>query len=246
MQFKPELKPATLVRRYKRFLADVETPTGELLTIHCPNTGAMTGCAEPGFQVWYSTSNNPKRKYPHTWELSQNHIGDLIVVNTQRANQVADLAVRNGVIPSFTDYSEYLREVRYGIENSRIDILLRGHSTAPDCYIEVKSVTLQQQDQGYFPDAVTLRGQKHLRELISMVEQGYRAALLFVIAHSGIDSVKPAQHIDPAYAKLCMLAKQSGVEFHALRVDITPFRLSPGTLSNVSLNASQGKDFEIN
>lgn len=238
MQFQPELKQATLLRRYKRFLADIETPSGEQLTIHCPNTGAMTGCAEPGFQVWYSTSNNPKRKYPHTWELSQNHAGDFIVVNTQRANQVADLAIRDGVIPSFTDYSECLREVRYGLENSRIDILLRGHSTAPDCYIEVKSVTLQDQQQGYFPDAVTLRGQKHIRELISMVEQGHRAALLFVIAHSGIDSVKPAQHIDPSYAKLCMIAKHAGVEFHALSVDITPSRLSPGPIRHVWVDAN--------
>ena len=233
MQFQPELKPATLLRRYKRFLADIETPAGELLTIHCPNTGAMTGCAEPGVRVWYSTSANPKRKYPYTWELSQTIEGELIVVNTQRANDVAQQAVERRLIPSFADYNECLREVRYGQEQSRIDLLLRGHPVSPDCYIEVKSVTLMQQQQGYFPDAVTLRGQKHLRELITMVEDGHRAAILFVVGHSGIRSVKPAQHIDPAYAKLCMIAKQVGVEFHALSMSITPHGLSAGTLLHV-------------
>lgn len=229
MQFQPELKHATLLRRYKRFLADIETADGTQLTIHCPNTGAMTGCAEPGFDVWYSTSDNPKRKYPHTWELSQNHAGEKIIVNTQRANQVAEAAVRDKTLLAFADYPHYQREVRYGQEKSRIDLMLSDHSTQPDCFIEVKSVTLAEQHQGYFPDAVTLRGQKHLRELMHMVEHGHRAALLFVVGHTGIKSVKPAAHIDPAYAKLCIVAKQVGVEFHALRVNISTNGLTPGS-----------------
>lgn len=241
MQFQPELKPATLLRRYKRFLADVETPDGELLTLHCPNTGAMTGCAEPGFRVWYSTSANPKRKYPHTWELSQTFAGEFIVVNTQRANAVAQQAIERRLIPSFADYKECLREVRYGQERSRIDLLLQGHPVSPHCYIEVKSVTLAQQHQGYFPDAVTLRGQKHLRELITMVEQGYRAAILFVVGHTEIQSVKPAHHIDPAYAKLCMIAKHVGVEFYALSMSITPHGLSAGSMLDVSVGNGIGK-----
>ena len=237
MQFQPELKPAILLRRYKRFLADIETPAGEHLTIHCPNTGAMTGCAEPGFRVWYSTSVSPKRKYPHTWELSETTDGEFIVVNTQRANEVARSAVARRLIPSFAGYRECLREVRYGQERSRIDLLLRGHPVSADCYVEVKSVTLARAQQGYFPDAVTLRGQKHLRELITMVEAGHRAAILFVVGHTGIQSVKPAQHIDPAYAKLCMIAKHVGVEFLGLSMSITPHGWSAGSLLQVSVDA---------
>lgn len=236
MQFQPQLKPATLLRRYKRFLADIETPAGERLTIHCPNTGAMTGCAEPGYRIWYSTSANPKRKYPHTWELSETTDGEFIVVNTQRSNAVAQSAVERRLIPSFADYNECVREVRYGQERSRIDLLLRGHPVSPNCYVEVKSVTLAQQRQGYFPDAVTLRGQKHLRELITVVEAGHRAAILFVVGHTGIDSVKPAQHIDPAYAKLCMIAKHAGVEFLALSMSITQHGWSAGALLPVSMD----------
>lgn len=235
MQFQPPLQRATLVRRYKRFLADIETSEGQALTIHCPNTGAMTGCAEPGFQVWYSISTNAKRKYPHTWELSENFQQELMVVNTQRANQLAELAVVQQRIPQLTGYEQVQREVKYGDENSRIDLLLTQHPAHPDCFIEVKSVTLKQAQQGYFPDAVTLRGQKHLRELIATAQAGHRAALLFMVAHTGISSVKPAAHIDPEYAKLCTLAKQSGVEFFALSVDITSDAITPGQLLDVIL-----------
>lgn len=233
MQFDPSLQQATLLRRYKRFLADIETDDGQQLTIHCPNTGAMTGCAEPGFKVWYSTSTNAKRKYPHTWELSQTLQGDFIVVNTLRANQVAELALSTDLIPALVGYNNLQREVRYGAEKSRIDFLLSEHPSKADCYIEVKSVTLSETASGYFPDAVTLRGQKHIRELIAMVNAGYRAAILFVVGHSGIQSVKPAAHIDPAYAQLCVEAKQVGVEFYALRVDISATGLKPGALLDV-------------
>lgn len=233
MQFDPSLQQATLLRRYKRFLADIETDDGQQLTIHCPNTGAMTGCAEPGFKVWYSTSTNAKRKYPHTWELSQTLQGDFIVVNTLRANQVAEAALNANLIPALASYNKLQREVRYGVEKSRIDFLLSEHVNKPACYIEVKSVTLSDTANGYFPDAVTLRGQKHIRELIAMVNEGYRAALLFVVGHSGIQSVKPAAHIDPAYAQLCIEAKRFGVEFYALSVDISSTSLKPSALMDV-------------
>lgn len=234
MQFEPALQQATLVRRYKRFLADVETPEGHLLTIHCPNTGAMTGCAEPGFRVWYSTSANPKRKYPHTWELSETPQGDLIVVNTLRANQVAEMALAHQQLDALQGYSKIQREVKYGSESSRIDFLLSAHSQRPDCYIEVKSVTLYAEGCGYFPDAVTKRGQKHIRELIAMAKAGHRAALLFVVGHSAINHVKPAAHIDPAYARLCIEARDSGVEIYALKVAASPAGLTPGVSMDVS------------
>ncbi|MCC5880254.1 MAG: DNA/RNA nuclease SfsA [Idiomarina sp.] len=228
MQFEPALQHATLIRRYKRFLADVETPDGQLLTIHCPNTGAMTGCAEPGFTVWYSTSANLKRKYPHTWELSQTPQGDVIVVNTLRANQIAELAFINQQVDALQGYATIQREVKYGSENSRIDLLLSNHPHLANCYVEVKSVTLHDSGGGYFPDAVTVRGQKHIRELIAMVKAGHRAALLFVVGHSAINDVKPAAHIDPVYARLCIEARDLGVEILALNVVASPAGLMPG------------------
>ncbi len=216
MHFTPSLKPAQLIKRYKRFLADVVTPQGELLTLHCANTGAMTGCATPGDTVWYSTSDNPKRKYAHSWELTQTAQGHWIGINTLRANTLVYEALMAQRIPELSGYQQVFTEVKYGTENSRIDLLLQ----APErihCYIEVKSVTLLQQNaqtphQGFFPDAVTLRGQKHLRELIHVVETGGRAVLFFAVLHSGIEQVSPAHHIDPRYAELFVEAQQKGVE----------------------------------
>jgi len=223
MQFTPELKSATLIKRYKRFLADVELPDGQQITIHCANTGAMTGCAEPGNKVWYSTSDNPKRKYPNSWELSETARGHRICVNTARANQLAVEAIQNGTIKELQNYKQLRTEVRYGAENSRIDILLCSE-TKPHCYIEVKSVTLldersletginnQNNGQGYFPDAVTTRGQKHLRELTEMAKNGSRAILLFTVLHSGIEKVSSALHIDANYSQLLQVAQEAGVE----------------------------------
>lgn len=211
MQFFPPLQPATLLKRYKRFLADVVTPDGRELTLHCANTGAMTGCATPGDTVWYSTSDNPKRKYAHSWELCQTQVGDWICVNTLRANQLVREAIEQQRIPELSGYSKLSTEVRYGSENSRIDLLLQADQQ-PNCYIEVKSVTLLQEGRGYFPDAVTVRGQKHLRELQAMAEQGQRTVLFFAVLHSGIETVAAAHHIDPRYAQLLTLAQQHGVE----------------------------------
>lgn len=235
MQFQPALQPAVLIQRYKRFLADVQTPDGQRLTIHCPNTGAMTGCAEPGYAVWYSTSNNAKRKYPHTWELARTAEGEFIVINTHRANSIAEQAILQEVVAPLQGYRTLLREVRYGEERSRVDLLLQEHPTQADCYIEVKSVTLNDAGTGYFPDAVTTRGQKHLRELQAMVNAGHRAALLFVVGHTGIQSVKPAAHIDPTYAKLCIQAHHDGVEFYALQCAINEHHVEPLRLLPIEL-----------
>lgn len=220
MKFSPALQQATLIQRYKRFLADVITPEGEHLTLHCPNTGAMTGCATPGDTVWYSTSANLKRKYAHTWEITETQQGAFICVNTQRANPLVKEAIDAGLIPELMGYSTLKGEVKYGEEGSRIDFMLQADDR-PECYIEVKSVTLADRDNGYFPDAVTLRGQKHLRELMSAAAAGKRAVLLFAVLHSAIERFSPARHIDPKYAQLLNEAQKQGVEVFAYKAELS-------------------------
>ncbi|KJG05422.1 transcriptional regulator [Photobacterium angustum] len=220
MKFTQPLQAAKLIKRYKRFLADIELDNSDVRTIHCANTGAMTGCAETGSTVWYSTSDNPKRKYPNSWELTQTLTNDWICVNTAQANRLVEEAIKNDVIDELTGYTSLRTEVKYGTENSRIDLLLESESRPP-CYIEVKSVTLLGKDrQGYFPDAVTTRGQKHLRELMEMVDQGNRAVLLFAVLHSGIDNVSVADHIDPIYAQLLTQAVKAGVEVLCYKAEL--------------------------
>ncbi|MCW8332279.1 DNA/RNA nuclease SfsA [Vibrio paucivorans] len=223
MQFNPSLESAKLIKRYKRFLTDIELADGSIRTIHCANTGAMTGCAEPGNTVWYSTSDNPKRKYPNSWEISQTQQGHSICVNTARANQLAAEAIANGTITELAGYDQLQPEVKYGNENSRIDILLNSE-TKPNCYIEVKSVTLLDEDnngQGYFPDAVTTRGQKHLRELTEMANNGNRAVLLFTVLHTGIEKVSAAHHIDAKYSNLLKIAQEQGVEVLCYKAELS-------------------------
>ena len=220
MQFNPPLQSATLIQRYKRFLADVVTPDGRELTLHCPNTGAMTGCATPGDTVWYSTSDNPKRKYAHTWELTQTQRGAIICVNTLRANILAKEAILAGSIVELSGYNTLKSEVKYGEEKSRIDIMLQAEDRQ-NCYIEVKSVTLAENDSGYFPDAVTERGQKHLRELMSVAAAGDRAVILFAVLHSAIDRFSPAHHIDARYAQLLIEAQTKGVEILVYKAELS-------------------------
>ncbi|MBJ2144943.1 DNA/RNA nuclease SfsA [Vibrio sp. IB15] len=226
MQFNPPLESATLIKRYKRFLTDIKLPDGSERTIHCANTGAMTGCATPGNTVWYSTSDNAKRKYPNSWEISETDKGHRICVNTARANQLAVEAIENKTIVELLGYNALRTEVKYGSENSRIDILLEDNEKPP-CYIEVKSVTLlDEQDtstegQGFFPDAVTTRGQKHLRELTEMVVSGNRAVLLFTVLHSGIEKVSAAHHIDAKYSLLLKQAQDAGVEVLCYKAELS-------------------------
>lgn len=225
MEFIPTFDSGLLIQRYKRFLTDITLEDGSEVTIHCPNTGSMRNCLFPGSKVWFSVSDNPKRKYSRTWEQAQTPDGDIIGINTGRANALAEEAINNGTIAELQGYDSLRREVKYGSENSRIDILLTSHMLA-NCYVEVKSCTLLENGQGYFPDAVTTRGQKHLRELMEMVEQGHRAVLLFVVQHTGIHSVKAAEHIDPAYAKLLSEAHATGVELLAYSADMSPIAAS--------------------
>lgn len=221
MKFSPALRPATLIKRYKRFLADVITSEGQTLTLHCANTGAMTGCATPGDTVWYSTSDSLARKYPHSWELTQTQQGDWICVNTLQANRLVQEAFVLGNLAEFSGYTTLRSEVKYGEEKSRIDFLLQADQRV-NCYIEVKSVTLLQLGKGYFPDAVTERGQKHLRELAKIAEKGERAVLFFAVLHSGIENVFPARHIDVRYAELLTQAQQSGVEVCCYKARLSP------------------------
>lgn len=215
---KLELQKSTLIKRYKRFLADVILADGSTTTMHVANTGAMTGCAEPGDIVWYSTSANNKRKYPFSWEITQTKHAHSICVNTIKANQLIEEALNANKITELLGYSSIKREVKYGSENSKIDFLLTD-ANKPDTYVEVKSVTLLEGEQGFFPDAVTTRGQKHLRELIEVAQQGDRAILLFAVLHSGINNVKIAKHIDSKYNELIIEAKAAGVEILAYKAD---------------------------
>jgi sugar fermentation stimulation protein A len=214
----PPLIFGTLIKRYKRFLADIELDDGTVITVHCPNTGRMTTCAEPGWRVALSDSHNPKRKYRFTWELVHNGAG-WICVNTGRANKIAAEAVANGIFPELSGYAEVLREQTFG--NSRFDLLLRTEDDL--CYVEVKSVTLRADDGCYaFPDAPTERGRKHLNELIEVVKAGHRAAMLFVILRSDGTSFRAADEIDPKYAEVLVAAVAAGVEVHAWRAEVSP------------------------
>jgi sugar fermentation stimulation protein A len=229
MNLEPALQEAVLIRRYKRFLADVELPDGNKITIHCPNTGSMLNCCSPGSRIWYSTSNNPKRKYPNTWEIVENESKHLVGVNTSRANDLVDEALHSGLIPELAGYSNIKREVPFGEERSRIDFLLslNKDKSIEDCYLEVKNVSLGVENSlAIFPDAVTTRGQKHLRELIEMKAQNKRAVLLFCIQHTGIERFEPADSIDPEYGRLLRKAKSSGVELLAYSARIKPDEIS--------------------
>jgi sugar fermentation stimulation protein A len=218
------LYPALLRKRYKRFLADIVLPDGRELTIHCPNTGSMKNCVVPDSPCWYSVSDSKTRKYPHTLELVTTPGNHIAGINTARANELVELAIRSSVISSLHGYTSLKREQVYGHEKSRIDFLLSekpGDSRL--CYVEVKNVTLMETEgEGIFPDAISERGSKHLRELIAMVKSGHRAALLFCVQHTGIKSVQPADHIDKLYGSTLREAKAAGVELLAYAADILP------------------------
>lgn len=210
MQFDTPLIPGTLIRRYKRFLADVRLEDGSVVTAHCPNSGSMKGYKNEGLRVWLEANDNPKRKLRYTWELVETDSGDTVMVHAARANALTVEAIENGTVSELQGYDMLRTEVKYGAQNSRIDILLETGGTR--CYVEVKSVTLREGDVVMFPDAVTTRGQKHLEELMEMKKQGHRAVLFFAVLREGGRCFKPAAHIDPAYAALLEHARASGVE----------------------------------
>ena len=207
----PPLQSGVLVRRYKRFLADIETETGTVLTVHCPNTGAMTGCAEPGSPVWYSESDNPKRKYPHTLEFVQTSAG-LVSVNTGRANALVAEALAAGVIRELAGCINIKPEAKIPEGDGRFDFQVE----LPDgkaAYVEVKSATLYLGDGiGAFPDAVSSRALKHVQALLRRVQAGERGILIFCAQHCGIQSVRPAGEVDADYAAALTQARDQGVE----------------------------------
>ena len=205
------LLPATFIKRYKRFFTDIRTEQGELLTVHCPNTGSMKNCQVENSPCWYSLSDNPKRKLVGTLEIVTTSFGNLAGVNTARPNHLVRQAIEAELIPELRGYPTIRSEVRYGEEKSRIDLLLE--SPTEQCYIEVKNVTLDCGDgHAQFPDAVTSRGTKHLRELMAMVAEGHRAVLLFCVQLTGVETMSIAGHIDPLYAETLSKAMDAGVE----------------------------------
>ena len=225
MKFDPPLQQAKLIRRYKRFMADVELPDGSVITLHCPNTGSMKNCQPPGAAVLYSDSGNPTRKYRHTLEAVQVAHGHWAGVNTARPNQLVAEAILEKRIPGLKRYTALRREVTFA--DSRFDMAL-GHADGTRTFIEVKNVTLgpaeEEPDHGViaFPDAVTERGQKHLLTLMEVVRQGHRAVLLFCVQHTGAKAARPADEIDPKYGELLRKAVAGGVSVLAWRTNISP------------------------
>lgn len=223
MKFPAPLVKGTLVRRYKRFLADVALDGGATVTAHCANPGSMLSVNAPGSEVWLSESPNPERKLRYTWELIR-VARTLVGINTAHPNRLAEEAIRERRIPELAGYANLRREVRYGA-NSRVDLLLEG-PRRPACYVEVKNVTMKRDlaptAPAEFPDSVTARGAKHLVELSKISVKGGRAVMLFVVQRADARSFAPAADIDPAYAEGLARAKAAGVEVLCYGCRVSP------------------------
>lgn len=223
MIFSPPLEEAKLIKRYKRFLADIITPTGEQLTIHCANTGSMLNCMQPGGRIWFNRSSDPNRKTSGSWILSETPQGRLACVNTGLANKIIEEALWQNNISELEGFINLRREVNYGIENSRIDFCLEypDHTTA---FIEVKNVTLgfTNTDVAAFPDAITTRGTKHLRELIELAKHNIKTYLFYCVSLTHVCAVRACQEIDANYSNTLQIAQQAGVKIIAYNCSITP------------------------
>jgi len=221
MDFQKLCLPAQLVKRYKRFLADVKLDNGEIITVHVANTGSMKSCIGEGYKCLISKSDNPARKLAYSLELTFNG-ESWINVNTALPNHLVYEWITTEKIPEISGYQKLQNEVKIG--KSRIDLLASSHPTLKDCYVEVKSVTMRTDDGKYriaqFPDAVSERGQKHLLELIEIVKSGKRAVIFFCVGREDVDYFTPAKQIDPTYAELLTQAKQAGVEILAYQCKI--------------------------
>jgi sugar fermentation stimulation protein A len=220
MIFPAKLVEGRLIRRYKRFLADVQLDAG-VVTAACPNTGSMMGCCEPGSRVWLSESDSATRKYRHTWELVE--VGKVMIgINTARPNALVAEAIATGAIPELAGYSGIRREVTYGEERSRVDLLLEHPDRAP-CYVEVKNVTAAvSRGVALFPDSVSERAAKHLRELMRLKAAGLRPVQLYCVQRGDVDEVRPADAIDFEYGRTLREAIAAGVEVLAYRAKVTP------------------------
>lgn len=224
MKFPTPLQPAILIRRYKRFLADIRLPDGTETTAHCANPGAMTGLIEPGSQIWVAPSQNPKAKLDWRWEIAtMNSVP--VCINTMRANDLAAEAISSGVVPELAGYARIRKEVRYGT-NSRIDLLLEDDAR-PAAWVEVKYVTLRRPEMQHstaaeFPDAITARGTKHLQEMTELVKNGQRAVMLYLVMRNDCDHFRVAEDIDPVYARALQKARTSGVEAFCYAAEVQP------------------------
>lgn len=224
MKFPDPLVPATLVRRYKRFLFDATLPGGDPITGSCPNTGSMLGLTEPGSRIWMSQHNSKTRKYRYALELVEAD-GVTVGINTGLPNRIVEEAIRASAIPALNGYDTLKREQKYG-RNSRIDILLTD-GTGPDAYVEVKNVHyMRTPGLAEFPDSPTSRGAKHLDELGDMVESGHRAVMVYLIQRPDCHSLKICRELDPNYAKAFDRAMARGVEALAVRCHISPIEIS--------------------
>ncbi|WP_417450850.1 DNA/RNA nuclease SfsA [Kordiimonas sp.] len=226
MIFEDTLQEGRLIKRYKRFLADIELPGGEVVVAHCANSGSMSGCKEPGSRVWLSPNRNPKAKLDWRWEMVEVD-GVLVGINTSHPNRIVADAIGADEIAELVGYAKLRREVKYGV-NSRIDILLEEPSAqgaSEKCYVEVKNVTLKMGAEAQFPDAVTVRGAKHLRELMDMVDEGHRAVMFYLVQRGDCEAFAPAEHIDSAYAEGLHEAAAKGVELLCYTCDLTPEKI---------------------
>lgn len=219
MKFATPLIKGQLIKRYKRFLADVTLENGEVVTAHCANSGSMMAVKDEGATVWLSPSDNPKRKLKYTWELIEVE-GHCVGINTAHPNALVADAIAQGQIPELAGYAQQKREVKYG-QNSRIDVLL-SDPDKENCYVEVKNVTLKRGDSADFPDAVTARGAKHLRELGDMVEQGHRAVMFYLVQRPDCTQMDIARDIDPTYDTALQEALKRGVEVICYQCAVTP------------------------
>lgn len=226
MKFPEPLAAAILLRRYKRFLADVRLADGEVITVHTANTGSMLGCAEPGSRVWLSRSAVSTRKYPHSWEITETAAGVLVGINTALPNLLVREGIAGGVISELQGYHSLRGEVPFGVERSRVDLLLEKQREEAACYVEVKNVTAAVADTAIFPDAVSARGAKHLRELMGVVAAGQRGVLCFCVQRGDAAAVRPADEIDPVYGETLREAARRGVEIIAYQAEVTPIEIS--------------------
>jgi sugar fermentation stimulation protein A len=205
----PPLITGKLIKRYKRFMADVELDTGEVVVAHCPNSGSMKGCAIPGSKVWLSKSDNPKRKLKYTWELILTP-DTMIGINTQVPNKLVKQSIENNLIQELSGYDKVKAEIKTS-DHTRLDLLLEKN-TGEKCYVEIKNCTMVEDGIAMFPDAVTTRGQKHLDELEHLVSLGHRGVIFYLIQRMDALSFKPASMIDPVYAEKLKKVVLNGVE----------------------------------
>lgn len=225
MQFHPPLQAATLIKRYKRFLADVKTDEGHEITVHCPNSGSMRGCSTPGSKVMLSTSANPKRKYPQTFEMIQQGMA-WVGVNTMLTNHIVAEAIAEGKIKELQGIDTITREVKTS-QSSRLDLLLeRGEEKI---YVEIKNCSLVEEGWAMFPDAVTARGTKHLHELADLVQQGHRGIIFFCVQRTDANQFRPAAHIDPLYARTLSEVAEKGVQILAYQAEVCPQSITIST-----------------